>query len=251
MANDSKYHVLNNLGIDGAINDKERAFWDDYDNIVGGGSSAWGDLTGTLSNQTDLQTALDAKADSADLLDENIVAAASATNYTPAASHVQGHLAGIDTAIGAIGTVWGDITGTLSNQTDLQAALDAKASADKTIGIIVFESDAAIVTGDGTQGIPISSDLVGYNISDVLCTVHDKGITGTTNVQIRRRRAGANVDVLSTLVTIGDEFFVSDGVVNTSNDDMAEGDILYVDVDTIHSGTAPNGLSVAIQLSKA
>lgn len=187
MPNDSKYSVLNSLGIDGCINDKERAFWDDYENIVGSpGSSAWGDITGTLANQT-----------------------------------------------------------------DLQAALDAKASADKSIGIVVFDSDTAVATGDGVQGIPVTSDLVGYNIVDVLCTVHDKGITGTTNVQVRRRRAGTNVDVLSTLVTIGDQFFVSDGVVNTSNDDMSEGDILYVDVDAVHSGTAPNGLSVAIQLSKA
>jgi hypothetical protein len=34
----------------------------------GGGASAWGDLTGTLSDQTDLQAALDAKADSTDLV---------------------------------------------------------------------------------------------------------------------------------------------------------------------------------------
>jgi hypothetical protein len=32
-------------------------------NIASGGSTAWGDITGTLSTQTDLQTALDAKQD--------------------------------------------------------------------------------------------------------------------------------------------------------------------------------------------
>ncbi len=35
----------------------------------GSGSAAWGDITGTLANQTDLQSALDAKADFADLGD--------------------------------------------------------------------------------------------------------------------------------------------------------------------------------------
>jgi hypothetical protein len=35
----------------------------------GGGSAAWGDITGTLANQTDLQDALDAKADAAALGD--------------------------------------------------------------------------------------------------------------------------------------------------------------------------------------
>ena len=105
------------------------------DTALGSTGAVWGNVTGTLSNQTDLQAALDAKAATAALLDENIVAAASASNYTPAAAHVQGHLAGIDTAIGAIvagGTTWGNIVGTLSNQTDLQAALDAKAATSHT-----------------------------------------------------------------------------------------------------------------------
>ena len=53
-------------------------------------------------------------------------------------------------------------------------------------------------------------------------------------------------NMLSTAVTIGDEFYASDGVVNASYDDLAEGDMLYIDVDAIHSGTAPNGLSVAL-----
>ena len=116
----------------------------------------------------------------------------------------------------------------------------------QAFGLIHSASNVVVSTGDGTDGIPIPAKFNGMNIVDVLCTVHDKGITGTTNVQIRRRRAGANADVLDTLVTIGDEFFAKDGVINTSNDDLATGDILYVDVDAVHSGTAPNGLSVVI-----
>lgn len=54
-----------------------------------GGAAVWGSITGTLSDQTDLQAALDAKLS---------------------------------------GVAWGIITGTLSDQTDLQAALDAKLS---------------------------------------------------------------------------------------------------------------------------
>jgi len=54
----------------------------------GGGAAIWGGIAGTLSNQTDLQTALDSKLSS---------------------------------------VTWGSITGTLANQTDLQSALDAKA----------------------------------------------------------------------------------------------------------------------------
>jgi hypothetical protein len=112
----------------------------------------------------------------------------------------------------------------------------------------VFGSGTAVTVGDGTQGMPVTSEFNGYNIIDALAVVHDKGVTGTTDIQIRRRRAGSDVDVLSTKITIGDEFFASDGVVNTSNDDLATGDMLYVDRDAIHSGTAPNGLSLAISV---
>ena len=56
----------------------------------GGGAAIWGGITGTLSNQLDLQAALDNKI-----------------------------------AVG--GVTWGSITGTLANQTDLQAELDTKA----------------------------------------------------------------------------------------------------------------------------
>jgi len=114
------------------------------------------------------------------------------------------------------------------------------------LGIAPFESDTSVTTGDGTVGIPVDSTLAGFDIVDVIAVVHTKGVTGTTDIQVRRRRAGSDVDVLSTKVTIGDEWYAADGVINTSNDDLAEGDALYVDVDAAHSGTAPLGLSVLI-----
>jgi hypothetical protein len=116
-----------------------------------GGAAAWGSITGTLSAQTDLQTALDGKA---------------ATSHTHAISHVTSLQTTLDgkatadhahsglapsggttgqvlkkasntdydytwqaDATGAGGSpAWGDVTGTLSNQTDLQSALDGKAA---------------------------------------------------------------------------------------------------------------------------
>ena len=121
----------------------------------------------------------------------------------------------------------------------------------KVLNFHPFGSGTAVSTGDGTVGFPITSDITGWEITNVLCTVHDKGVTNTTDVQIRRRRAGVDADVLSTKVTIGDEFYAEDGVVNAANDDLQTGDVLYVDVDAVHSGTAPNGLSVAVTIKAA
>lgn len=82
----------------------------------------WGGISGTLSNQTDLQNALDGKAD---------------TSHTQGLSTLtqSGALVGQvpvwngtawSPAVPVGTTTWGSITGTLSNQTDLQSALDAK-----------------------------------------------------------------------------------------------------------------------------
>lgn len=137
-------------------------------------------------------------------------------------------------------------TGTSTAKVNTPDALAGSVFGEKTLVVAPFASSEAVTTGDGEIGLPITATLNGMDIVNVTAFVYDKGITGTTDVQIRRRRAGSNADVLSTKITIGDEFFATDEVINTSNDDLATGDMLFVDVDAIHSGTAPNGLTVAI-----
>lgn len=75
-------------------------------------AAAWGGIGGLLSEQTDLQAALDAAGE------------------PPAWGEVTGTLSDqtdLQSAVNTAATTatWGDITGTLSDQTDLQAALDA------------------------------------------------------------------------------------------------------------------------------
>ena len=134
-------------------------------------SAAWGGITGTLSSQTDLQSALDLK--------EDVIAAGTTSEYyrgdktfvaldktavglpnvdntsdanKPVSTATQTELdekqdtisltttgtSGVATFVGstlnvpdygsaASSVAWGDITGTLSNQTDLDTALDLKA----------------------------------------------------------------------------------------------------------------------------
>ena len=110
----------------------------------------------------------------------------------------------------------------------------------------IVDSDTAVATGNGVVALTIPASMNGMNLVDVVCSVHTKGITGATDIQVRRRRAGANVDVLSVKVTIGDEFYASDETINTSNDDVNTGDQYYLDIDAIHSGTAPNGLGCVL-----
>jgi hypothetical protein len=122
----------------------------------------------------------------------------------------------------------------------------------RCVSIEIFDSDTDVATGNGKVGWAVPVDLNGYNLVGILAAITDtsKGVTGSTNVQIRRRRAGSDVDMLSTVVSIGDEYYANDGVINTSNDDLATGDVLFVDVDSVHSGTAPKGLSVTLTFAK-
>lgn len=79
-----------------------------------GGGGVWGLITGTLSNQVDLQAALDAKEDEANKGTPNGYASLDGSGKVPVAQ-----LPGASTA-------WGLITGSIPAQADLQAALDAK-----------------------------------------------------------------------------------------------------------------------------
>ena len=115
-----------------------------------------------------------------------------------------------------------------------------------SIQLVLFASGSSVTTGDGTEAIAIPASLNGLDLIDVLVTVHTKGITDTTDIQVRRRRAGSDADMLSTVVTMGDEFYANDGVIDTANDDVETGDQIYIDVDAIHSGTAPLGLTVVL-----
>ena len=190
-----------------------------------------------------LQIKVDGIATGADVTDATNVAAATAVMDADTAS---------TTSKGAVElATYGEMdTGT---DTGLVLGVNEFNDSDwgtKEIGMEVFASDADVATGNGTTGIPISSSMDGYNVVGVLCTVHTKGITNTTDVVVRKRSGGIDTDVLSTPVTIGDEFFASDGTIDTGEDDVATGDNLYIDVDAVHSGTAPKGLSVVILLRK-
>ena len=139
-------------------------------------------------------------------------------------------------------TVQGTLSGTVITARPKIRAISAEITASGT----------ALTTGSGKAMVPIGAELDGYNVIGVEVCVGTPGITGSTEVQIRRIRSAAEVHIFSTAAAVETTeqcAFTSatKGTVNTANDDMAVGDILELDVPSISSGTAPTGLTITIR----
>ncbi len=151
----------------------------------GGGPVAWGAIIGTLANQTDLALALAAKASIAslatvatsgayaDLSGRPVLGTAAASNigdfapasHTHAAASISDStptgralLTAVDAAaaravIGTTQSAWGNITGTLSAQVDLSAALAGKLSAASNLGDLPNTVAARINLGLGALAV--------------------------------------------------------------------------------------------------
>lgn len=126
----------------------------------------------------------------------------------------------------------------------------------KGISVQVVGGATALATGDGQAYIRIPASLNGMNIIGVAAQVITTSSSGLPTVQIARGRQASPTsnftyaDVLSTLVTIdATEYDSKDAttpaVINASNDDLATGDVLRVDVDV--AGTGTTGLQVTIE----
>lgn len=143
-------------------------------------------------------------------------------------------------------------TGTDTARAVTPAGLAASDFGKKILLIHLFDSDTDHATGDGKVGIPITAEYDQWDIVDAYAFITGtRGTDGTVDVQIRRSRAGTDVDVLSTKITVAaSEWYANDGVVNTSNDQLLTGDKVFADTDAINSTTAGKGLTVAIVIQK-
>lgn len=159
--------------------------------------TVWGSIDGTLSDQTDLQNALDAKQDVLTAGDniqiENNVISATDTTYTAGT--------GISIENGVISNTqtsaeWGNIEGTLSNQTDLQNELD-----DLSGGITANHDEIGRIG----QLIGGYGDIVNYDASDFATaaqgTLADTALQPNDNISELVNDSGYITGINSTDVT--------------------------------------------------
>ena len=108
--------------------------------------------------------------------------------------------------------------------------------------LVSFDFILDVETGDGKNYLHITPDLGGTDLVYVHHRVITAGITGTTDVQVHNVTDA--VDMLTTKVTINSgDTGSEDGtpaVIDTTNDDVAENDLLRLDFDAV-STTPPKG----------
>jgi len=121
------------------------------------------------------------------------------------------------------------------------------------IEVFSFANATNNAAGDGAAYFIIPAGITSGNIVEVRADVLTAGTTGTEDIQIHNVTDA--VDVLSTKMTIDSGETSTDtaataAVINTSNDDVATGDLLRIDIDAVHS-TAAVGLIVTVGIQVA
>lgn len=116
-----------------------------------GGTATWGAIVGTLSSQSDLNTALGLKANTASL---GTVAALSYPGGTANFLRADGTFAAPP---GGGGAVWGSITGTLASQTDLSTSLSTMVSTTTSLSTTTSTGLSTAVSRDTSLSTTISS----------------------------------------------------------------------------------------------
>lgn len=145
--------------------------------------------------------------------------------------------------------------GDVSNNLQLLSCqtTDLKAGMGIEVMLEAFDSGTACSVADEVVGFVVPASMNGYNLTAAIVAVTDPGtasVAETMDITIMKSTGATDADMLSTEITVTEaEYTAADGVIDTAEDDVATGDVIYVNVDVVHGGTAANGLFVTLTFS--
>jgi hypothetical protein len=121
----------------------------------------------------------------------------------------------------------------------------------KYVQITCFNYTTNVTTGDGKGYVHIPSGLNGMNLIDCHAEVITAGNTGTLDIQLHNVTQAVDMLDPNFKLRIDDDETGSDtsanaAVINTSADGVSTNDLIRVDVDSVQTETAPQGLIVTM-----
>ena len=119
-----------------------------------------------------------------------------------------------------------------------------------TVSVKCIADDALLATGDGIARFTIPNSFHGLNLTNVGAHVYTVSSSGAISIAIYNETDSS--DMLSVNLTIDaselDSVTAATGpTINTSEDDVVEGDVIRIDVDG--DGTGTEGLEVRLTFS--
>lgn len=117
-----------------------------------------------------------------------------------------------------------------------------------SIGIELGAHDETLAAGRVGTGFVVPDWMDGYTITALRAGQAVAGTTGTLAVTVYRVRSFSAVNVLSANITLDyNQQSVADGTINTANDDLATGDVLYAEVVSTTSDAMGGTLTLTVE----
>jgi len=105
------------------------------------------------------------------------------------------------------------------------------------VSFVASDMDTAVVVGNVIFPFCVPPDMNGLDLTNVRASCTTQGSTGNTWVMARRIRSGSSVNMQTGYCVLAyNAWTATGGTINTSNDDLATGDLILLYIGGIATG---------------
>lgn len=118
---------------------------------------------------------------------------------------------------------------------------------DRGIGICLIERDVFVnMANPGPTMFVVPVAMNGMNLVAAIAAVgSNKGIGGSTDILIWKRRNGLNYPMFITNIQIGDVWWADNCEIDPAQSEILTGDTIRAAIVAVHTTTPPKGLTVS------
>lgn len=135
-----------------------------------------------------------------------------------------------------------------------ESAISTLEANDRVLVLPAIATATAATVADGKFFFIVPAELNGLVIKEVRGCVASAGVASAgETMDVQLRNVTQTADILSTKLQFAEAVQADNGaaVIDTDEDDLTTGDVIAVDVDQIHAGTAADGLTITLVVGPA